>query len=195
MAHLPEDEAGAAGNGAAAPGGFTAQETERLKALARERFGPARIDWPAATPPPAELLERLGPRLHPETGMPLGRDYRTPGQKAPPVAELELPAQRDFRVAQEYERYVLWAQLPAQQKTALAAHARWGAEEGPYWLVQLVAVGNAPDSGVPPVVLRAPSGPEARDRYLRLCGVISFDAGGQQLLASPYAPAGEGGAG
>src|SRR5579859_7785457 len=138
MPRLPENDAalaealgrGGAGEAGEAgdPAGLTRSERQRLRRLlARREPGERyRTDWPAATPPPADLLERLGPRLHPVTGMPLGRDYLppSPGKVRPPQAPppLELPGQRDYRTALEFSAWSAWAELTAQEKTAVAAH-------------------------------------------------------------------------
>src|SRR5262249_29390765 len=164
-------------------------ELEAIRRLARERSGlKERVHWPEATPPPAAVLEFLG-RLHPETGMPLEDTYQLPrtspapaatrdgwalpSPAAPPVPPApELPAVWWERYEAYQARWQYWCGLPAQQKTALAAFARWGAEASPLWLVQLVATdARQPDPGQPPVALRAATAADAQARYQRLCGI------------------------
>ena len=84
------------------------------------------------------VIPRQAPALAARAG-----GWALPERAAPPAPPApELPAVWWERREAYNARWNAWCGfLSAQEKTALAAHARWGAEtSSPLWLVQLVAV-------------------------------------------------------
>jgi hypothetical protein len=85
------------------------------------------------------------------------------------------------RHARNMKRFRDWAELSAMAKTQIVADLRWGQEENPMWVCQIV--GGSSDA--PVIVLRAASPADACERYLRLCGVTGL-AGHLRADAAPY---------
>jgi hypothetical protein len=175
--------------------GLTPTETAKLRKLAGTLpAGVVRIEWQPGAPTPPEVFEKLGPHRHPVTNMPVGRDYIQPGQNRPATRPLELPAARAEREFNEKAAFSFWAGLSTQAKSQLCADAANAREPHlPMFLVTLVAIGNAPDAGVPPLCVRAVTGADAIQKYQALCGITSFSLEIHQFVARPYVPA-EGGA-
>jgi hypothetical protein len=81
----------------------------------------------------------------------------------------ELPWSSDARQRRNFERFKLWAALNCQQKTQIVSDLKWADPGEPYWRVALPT-----DPCFPEIVLRAPTGEIAAERYRVLCGVIGW---------------------
>jgi hypothetical protein len=146
-----------------------------MRATKPEDDKPDKPVKPAPALLPDEVLESLAP-YHPMSGQPLAS-----------VAEhFELPVATQLRGDQDMDRFRRWNDL-GDRRAQLAAQVRWGKENSPLWLVQLVGTGNV-NPGQPAVILHAPSEAEAAFRYHSLIGVTGYDHDVAETLVSPYTP-------
>jgi hypothetical protein len=186
---------------------FSDQEMGRLKKLAaREQAGEKRrVDWPAATPTPKEVLEFFGDNVCPETGMPYHPDrvapatmsadkgdndwlLDQPARAVQPIREPMLEAERARQEAHYRSLWEAWAALPAMRKTQLAADNRYNKPEypGTLFVVQLVPRDGAVETDQPPIVIKGITPADAQAHYLALCGITSFSQDQHLMICTPY---------
>jgi hypothetical protein len=138
------------------------------------------LQWQPGAPSHPGVL-RLLEFPHAANGQPLpvGR-FQEPPPPGPHATDADLAAyagrrHRAYLAWQEaddnhMQRFRFWVGLDVAQKTQLAADCQFPAAAGETpFLCTCVA-----DPAVPPVVLHAPNGHEARVRYMRLTGIRNF---------------------
>jgi hypothetical protein len=168
------------GDGAAQPP-LTPEELRvwRREARGRNLLPPERIVWPDPTPTTPEERQLLA---------------KVPPPNPPPPKNLEAHfiQEQNMRqwLAQDKARHAEWCALSVQRKSQLESDRQFGDETQPLWVVRLVAQGKHPESGCPPLAVRAANEREAEERYRALCGLTWVDQDHHQFDITPYrAPA------
>jgi hypothetical protein len=164
---------------------MTERELEiwRRDARARNLLPPERIKWPACVPTSPADLARFVRRPPP------------PDRPAPKSMEEAFLKQLtlDEWQREDMDRHRAWCALSVQHKSQLNADQAFADASEPYWEVRLVAMDSVPDSGAPPLLIRAATAADAQKRYMHLCGVTGVDERAQKwhvvLWAEPAAAA------
>jgi hypothetical protein len=143
--------------------------------------GPERIKWGDPAPLTAEETALFAP-LWP------------PRHAGPPKSFEEMAARAaadDDLWSREKARITAVGGLGVQKVSQHAADAAYSDPSEPRWIVRVVPVGKMSDNGLPPLVLRAESPYQAKERYAVVCGLtggaeMGVDPHGHEWQITPY---------
>jgi hypothetical protein len=153
----------------------------KREAVMRGLAGPARLKWAEARPLTADETQLLTP---------LAR----PAHCGPPASFEEMSYRQEadeqwWRA--EKVRLEAANALGVQRRSQFHADKQAARQPGRLWAVRVQAKGKGPESGLPPLVVRAPSDLAARDIYSTLCGITGgwqegVDARAHEWIVTPF---------